>query len=208
MLNLFNKFSNKKILLISALLLLLMVGVVVLYIFHLLSETIFTVLLFILVMAFTTLTSELFQRKFRKKLEDKKKGKVLTYNNELSFSKPLKTIKANYGNVSLYLEDNVLYALIKIVDAETFFSKEQQQIKYNVDTKKYNKLIQFYLFDIKDYNYFRQISIINYQSEKFYVGSFICDDTSKTFYQADNVKRNEEYEPIYNHFLELITFEK
>ena len=65
MLNLFNKFSNKKILLISALLLLLMVGVVVLYIFHLLSETIFTVLLFILVMAFTTLTSELFQRKLR-----------------------------------------------------------------------------------------------------------------------------------------------
>ena len=204
MLNLFNRFTNKKILLISGGLILLMIGVIVLYIYNLISETIFTILLFVLIMSFTTLTSELVQRKVRKRLEDKKKGKVLTFEDEIEFSKPLKTLSANYGSVSLYLEEKVLYALIKINDAETFFSKEQQQIKYNIDAKKYNKLIQFYIFDNKDYDFFRQITIINYQSDKFYVGSFICDKETKTIYQSDNVKRNEEYEPIYNHFLELI----
>ena len=93
---------------------------------------------------------------------------------------------------------------MKVTDAETFFSNDQQQVKYNVDTKKYNRLIQFYLFDVKDYDYFRKISIINYQSDKFYVASFIVDDESKTIYQSDNVARNEEYEPIYKEFLKLI----
>ena len=207
MFNLFSKLTKKQILLICGILLLLMVGVITLYIFNLISETIFTVLLFILIIVFTSLTSTLIQRKIEKRMEDKKKGKLLTFEGDLSFSKPLKTIKSNYGKVELYLNNNILYALIHVRDAETFFSEEQQQVKYNVDTRKYNKLIQFYIFDNKDYNLFRKISIINYQSDKFYVGSFIADYELKTIYQSDNVKRNEEYEPIYNEFLKLINVE-
>ena len=95
MFNLFNKLSKKQILIICTILLLLMVGVITLYIFNLISETIFTVLLFILIIVFTSLTSTLIQRKIEKKLEDKKKGKLLTFEGDLSFSMPLKTIKSN-----------------------------------------------------------------------------------------------------------------
>ena len=204
MFNLFNRLTKKQILLVCGILLVLMAGVIALYVFELISETIFTILLFILVIVFTSLTSTLIQRKIEKKMEDKKKGKVLSYEGKLSFSKPLKTLKTNYGDVELYLSNTVLYALIHVDSAEVFFSEEQQQVKYNVDTKKYNKLIQFYIFSSKDYQYFRKISIINYQAEKFYVASFIADDMTKTIYQSDNVKRNEEYEPIYNEFLKLI----
>ena len=137
-------------------------------------------------------------------MEDKKKSKIYYYSSELAFNKPLKTIKANYGNVDLYLENKILYVLVTVNDAQIFFSEDQQQVKYNVDTKKYDNLIQFYIFDVKDYEYFRKISIVNYQADKFYVGSFIKDDSNKTIYQSDNVKRNELYEPIYNNFLKLI----
>lgn len=204
MFNLFNRLTKKQIQLVCGILLVLMVGVIALYVFELISETIFTILLFILVIVFTSLTSTLIQRKIEKKMEDKKKGKVLSYEGKLSFSKTLKTLKTNYGDVELYLSNMVLYALIHVDSAEVFFSEEQQQVKYNVDTKKYNKLIQFYIFSSKDYHYFRKISIINYQAEKFYVASFIVDEETKTIYQSDNVKRNEEYEPIYNEFLKLI----
>ena len=204
MFNLFKNLSKKQILFICGGLLLLMVGVIVLYIFNLITETFFTVGLFLLIIFFTSLTSSLIQRKIEKKLEDKKKGKIHKFEGNLSFDKPLKVLKSNYGNVEVYVADKVLYALVKVESAEIFFSEEQQQVKYNVDTKKYNKLIQFYLFDVNDYAYFRKISIINYQSDKFYVASFIADYELKTIYQSDDVKRNAEYEPIYNEFLKLI----
>ena len=207
MLNLFKNLSNKKILLISGGLLLLMVGVVVLYIFKIFNETVFTIILFLLIMLFSSFTSTLMQRKIQKRLEDKKKSQMYTYTSELAFSEPTKRLKANYGLVDLYLEERVLYVLIKVKDTDVFFSKEQQQVKYNIDTKKYDKLIQFYIFDTKDHELYRKISIINYQAEKFYVGSFICDNETKTIYQTDNVKRNEEYKLIYNQFLKLINVE-
>ena len=78
MLNLFKSLSNKKIILISILLLLLMAGVVVLYAFNLLNEPIFLVLMFVLLMTFSTFTSQLWQRHFQKKLDNKRKGKVYT----------------------------------------------------------------------------------------------------------------------------------
>ena len=204
MLNIFNKLSNKKILLISGLLILLMVGVVLLFTFNVITETVFTIIFFILIILFTSLTSTLIQRRIQKRMEDKKKGKMYSYSSELAFDKPLKSLKANYGNVDLYLENKTLYVLITVNDAQIFFSEEQQQVKYNVDTKKYDNLIQFYIFDNKDYEYFRKISIVNYQADKFYVGSFIKDEENKTIYQSDNVKRNELYESIYNKFLKLI----
>ena len=204
MFNLFKNLSKKQILFICGGLLLLMVGVIVLYIFNLITETFFTIGLFLLIIFFTSLTSSLIQRKIEKKLEDKKKGKIHKFEGNLSLDKPLKVLKSNYGNVEVYVADKVLYALVKVESAEIFFSEEQQQVKYNVDTKKYNKLIQFYLFDVNDYAYFRKISIINYQSDKFYVASFIADYELKTIYQSDDVKRNAEYEPIYNEFLKLI----
>ena len=78
----------------------------------------------------------------------------------------------------------------------------------NVDKNKYDKLIQFYIFNEKDYNYFRKISIVNYQSKNFYVGSFIYDELDKTIYQSDNVARNDEYKEIYNNFFELLNIKK
>ena len=208
MFNLFNRLSNKKILLLSGILLLLMVGVVLLYVFSLISETIFTIGLFLLIILFTSFTSTLMNRRIQKKMEDKKKGKVYTFDEEVCFSKQLKTLKSNFGSVDLYLEEKILYVMINVDKADVFFSEEQQQVKYNVDKKKYDKLIQFYIFDSKDYDYFRKISILNYQADKFYVGSFIKDNLNKTIYQSDNVKRNEEYEPIYNHFLKLLSIKE
>ena len=108
------------------------------------------------------------------------------------------------ADLDLYLEDKALYSLIKVNDVELFFSEDQQQIKFNIDKKKYDKLIQFYIFDTKDESLFRKISILNYQSKTFYVGSFIVNEISKTIYQTDNVKPNDEYQNLYNHFLELI----
>lgn len=208
MLNFFNRFSNKKLILILSALVVLMVGVVVLYAYSLLNETIFTVVLFLLIIAFSTITSSMMQRHLQKKFDNKKKGKVYSFNEKITFAKPLKSLNANFGKVDLYLENKVLYVLIDVKDAEVFFSEEQQQVKYNVDKKKYDKLIQFYIFDNKDYSYFRKISIINYQSENFYVGSFIIDNDNKTIYQSDNVKRNDEYQPIYDNFLKLINITK
>ena len=204
MLNIFNKLSNKRILLISGLLILLMVGVVLLFAFNIITETVFTIIFFLLIITFTSLTSLLIQRRIQKRMEDKKKGKLHYYTSDIEFNKPLKRLKANYGNVDLYLENKTLYVLVTVNDTQIFFSEEQQQIKYNVDTKKYDNLIQFYIFDSKDYEYFRKISIVNYQADKFYVGSFIKDEETKTIYQSDNVKRNELYETIYNNFLNLI----
>ena len=68
MFNLFSKLMKKQILLICGILLLLMVGVITLYIFNLISETIFTVLLFILIIVFTSLTSTLIQRKIESRM--------------------------------------------------------------------------------------------------------------------------------------------
>jgi hypothetical protein len=147
-------------------------------------------------------------RRIQKKMIDKKKSKVYPYSGQLEFEKSLKSLKANYGTVNLYLENKVLYVLIKVKDADIFFSEEQQQIKYNVDKNKYNKLIQFYIFDDKDSEYFRKISVINYQSKNFYVGSFINNEINKTIYQSDNVERNEDYQAVYDNFLKLLNINK
>ena len=203
MLNLFKSLSNKKIILISILLLLLMVGVVVLYAFNLLNEPIFLVLMFVLLMTFSTFTSQLWQRHFQKKLDNKRKGKVYTYSQELEFENSLKHLKANYGTIDLYLENKTLYTLISIDNAEEFFATEKQ-VKYNVDKKKYDKLIQFYVFDEKDSDLFRKIIILNYQAKNFYVGSFIVNKMEKTIYQTDKVAPNEEYNDIYQNFLKLL----
>jgi hypothetical protein len=203
MLNLFKSLSNKKIILISILLLLLMAGVVVLYAFNLLNEPIFLVIMFVLLMTFSTFTSQLWQRHFQKKLDNKRKGKVYTYSQELELENPLKHLKANYGTIDLYLEDKTLYTLISIDNAEEFFATEKQ-VKYNVDKKKYDKLIQFYVFDEKDNHLFRKIIILNYQAKNFYVGSFIVNKMEKTIYQTDKVAPNEEYNDIYQNFLKLL----
>ena len=61
---------------------------------------------------------------------------VYTFIEEVSFSNPLKTLKSNFGSVSLYLEDKILYVMINVDKSDVFFSEEQQQVKYNVDKKK------------------------------------------------------------------------
>ena len=204
MFNFFNNLSKKKIILISIGLVLLMGLVTVLYIYNIVNDTVFTVVLFILLITFSTFTSTLFQRHLTKKMLDKKKGTNLTITRPISFINPLKQIKANYGEVQIYLENKVLYSLVLVNNTEIFFSEEQQQVKYNVDKKKYDKMIQFYLFDVKEYDLFRKISILNYQSKNFYVGSFIVDNTNKVAYQTDKVLPNKEYKEVYDKFISLL----
>ena len=200
-----NKYSNKQLLLFLVLDFLLGCSVLILYIFKLIPEVVFIVGLFILLMVFSTISSALMQRKLLKKMNNKKRGQNINFSNELEFKNPLKEFKLNYGKVELYLENKVLYSLIKVEDPVIFFSDEQQKQTYNIDSKKYNKAIQFYIFDTLDDNLFRKISIFNYQAKNFYVASFIIDYNEKVFYQTDNVKPNEEYKDLYDNFIKLIT---
>ena len=204
MFNLYAKTSSKRVLLYFLASLLLMGGVIVLYIFRLISETFFTIGLFILLMISSTFTSTLIQRRVQKKMENKKKGITYTALKGVGFNNPLKRIKTNYGKVDLYLEERCLYSLIVVRDAESFFSEDQQQVKFNIDQNKYDKLIQFYIFDIKDISLFRKISIINYQAKNFYVGSFISDEVNKEIYQTDYIEPNEDYKEVYTKFIELL----
>ena len=200
-----NKYSNKQIVLLLILDFILGAGVITLYLFKLIPEVVFIIGLFILLMIFSTFSSALMQRKLLKKMNEKKKGMPIKYSNELEIPNPLKEFKLNYGKVELYLEDKVLYSLIKVDDPIIFFSEEQQKQTYNIDSKKYNKAVQFYIFDTADDNLFRKISIFNYQAKNFYVGSFIIDKYEKVFYQTDKVEPNEEYKKFYDKFVKLIT---
>ena len=143
MLNLFKSLSNKKIVLISILLLLLMAGVVVLYAFNLLNEPIFLVLMFVLLMTFSTFTSQLWQRHFQKKLDNKRKGKVYTYSEELKFENPLKHLKANYGTIDLYLEDLLSYE--KLEATVVAMIKANDDRIYKTICKIRNKQVIYYI---------------------------------------------------------------
>ena len=208
MFNLYTKSSSKRVILYFLASLLLIGGVIVLYIFKLINETVFTIGLFILLMISSTFTSTLIQRRVQKRIENKKKGILYTVLHEVEFNNPLKRIKTNYGKVDLFLEDKCLYSLITVRDVEAFFSEDQQQVKFNVDQKKYDKLVQFYIFNVKDSSLFRKISILNYQAKNFYVGSFILDDINKEIYQTDYIEPNEEYKGLYENFIKLLSLEK
>lgn len=208
MFNLYTKSSSKKVILYFLASLLLIGGVIVLYIFKLINETVFTIGLFVLLMISSTFTSTLIQRRVQKRIENKKKGILYTVLHEVEFNNPLKRIKTNYGKVDLFLEDKCLYSLITVRDVEAFFSEDQQQVKFNVDQKKYDKLVQFYIFNVKDSSLFRKISILNYQAKNFYVGSFILDDINKEIYQTDYIEPNDEYKGLYENFIKLLSLEK
>ena len=199
-----SKFSNKKLILFLGIDLLLSAIVIVLYFFKLIPEVVFIVALFILLMFFSTVSSVLMQRRLLKRMNDKKKGIDITFNEKLEFKNPVKELKLNYGKVELYLENKILYSLIKVEDSNTFFSDDADKATYNIDSKKYNKTIQFYFFSSPEDNLYRKISIFNYQAKNFYVASFIVDYENKVFYQTDKVDPNEEYIEAYNNFLKLI----
>lgn len=207
MLNIFKNLTTKKKLIISGVIFLLMAGVVTLYVFELINDTLFTIGLFILLMIFTTITSSIIQNRMQKRLENKKKGKPYTFSDSFKLKNITKQIKTDYGTIDLYLENRVLYSLIMINDGEAFFNS-QHQVKFDIDQKKYNKLIQFYVFDKKDENLFRKISIINYQAKNFYVGSFIIDNLNNTIYQTDKVIPNEEYKKVFDNFIKLLELEQ
>lgn len=207
MLNIFKNLTTKKKLIISGVIFLLMAGVVTLYVFELINDTLFTIGLFILLMIFTTITSSIIQNRMQKRLENKKKGKPYTFSDSFKLKNITKQIKTDYGTIDLYLENRVLYSLIMINEGESFFDS-QHQVKFDIDQKKYNKLIQFYVFDKKDENLFRKISIINYQAKNFYVGSFIIDNLNNTIYQTDKVIPNEEYKKVFDNFIKLLELEQ
>lgn len=208
MLNMFSKLSNKVVYLILGGLALISAGVVFLYIYKIINETLFTIFLFICLMCFSMLTSLLMQRGMLKKMDKKRRSQLYTFNEEIKFNKPLKTAKVNYGNAEYYLENKTLYSLFHIKDGALFFSEEQEAVKFKVDPKKYDKAIQFYMFDKSNIDLYRKISILNYQAEKFYVASFIVDFENKNLYQTDEVKRTEIYEKVFEDFLNLIGIKK
>ena len=53
-------------------------------------------------------------------------------------------------------------------------------------------------------NIYKKISIINYQADNFYVGSFIYSSENNTLFQTEYIKPNEKYELIYQKFLQLV----
>lgn len=198
-----NKLTNKQLILISLFDLLLSAGVILLYAFNCINQTVFTIVLFILIMIFTTATSAIMQRKMLAKMEMKKRGKTHYYDKEILLENTIKDFKLNYGTVSLYLEDKVLYSLIIVTDSNTFFSEQQQKAEYKIK-QKYDKSVQFYMFINPNSNLTTKISIFNYQAKNFYVGSFIVDNFNKCLFQSDNVKPNEEYQVLYDRFIELL----
>lgn len=202
-----NRFTNKQLLLIALIDVLLSAGVILLYAFSIINQTIFTIVLFILIMIFTTSTSAIMQRKMLKKMELKKRGKTYYFDKDLMLENTLKDFKLNYGTVSLYLEDKVLYSLITVTDSNTFFSEQQQKAEYKIK-QKYDHSVQFFIFINPDSNLTTKISIFNYQAKNFYVGSFIVDTNNNCLYQADNVKPNEEYQNLYNRFIELLNLKE
>ena len=109
MLNIFGKLTTKNIFIICGSLLVGMIAVIVLYIYQLLPEIVFTILMFLMLVTFSSLISTMINRRMEKKMFDKKKSQLYKYCGELEFDKNLKSLKANYGTVNLYLENKVLY---------------------------------------------------------------------------------------------------
>ena len=200
----FNGLSNKKILLLILSLMLIGAGFIVLYVFKLIENTLFIILLFIVLVTTSSLSSLLMNRHYQKKLDKKKRGKMYYTTNGLSLVGNTKEYVVNYGKVQFYFEKNVIYNLSIITNPELFFSDNQEEIKLKIDEKKYQKSVQFFVFDSKRKDLYRKISILNYQAKRFYVGSFIYDEKTQLFYQTDAVKPDKEFEPLIARMLELL----
>lgn len=205
MFRLFRTVSAKKIGLLILVDLILSAAVIVLYIYKLINQTVFTVLLFITLIALSFFTSALTERSFSKRLDKKRMKRKFEINkDEVSFFKPSKVKTTNFGEVSTYNEKNTLFILNKVYKPEIFFSEEQEKYDLKIDYNKYKFVLQFYIFESKDYELIKKIRILNYQAKKFYIASFIYNKENNMLLQTDDVKPNDDYEIKYQEFIELL----
>lgn len=205
MFKLFRAMSAKKIGLFILINFMLAAGIIVLYIYRLINQTLFTVLLFIVLISISFLTSALTERSFNKRLDKKRmKRKFQINKSEVAFLKPFKVKTTNFGEVSTYNEKNTLFILNKVKKPELFFSEEQEKYDLKIDFNKYKYVLQFYIFEAKDYELIKKIRILNYQAKKFYIASFIYYQEDNLLVQTDDVKPNLDYEVKYQEFINLL----
>lgn len=182
------------LLLISILAFIIGVGIVILYLYQLISQPLFLVSLFITLLAFSSSTSAIFNRLIMKRINKKKKSakyKVTTGKIELEDSEEIKT---NYGKVYLRAISKTMYSLYIVDDVDLFFSDEASNLENKINTKKISRSIQFYVFDANLDAYLNKISVFNYQAKNFYIASFLYNEKEQSLKQADNVLPNQEFE--------------
>ena len=208
MVKFFRNLKNKQIVLFIIIDLLIGAGIVTLYFFKLIPEIVLTIGVFLVLITSSSFSSMLMSRHFQKKLDKKRRGKLYQVNDELKLKGKVKEFEVNYGKVQSFFESKNIYNLSYITNPEIFFSDDQENIKLNIDETKYNKSIQFFVFDSKRMDLYRKISILNYQAKRFYVASFMYDSDSKTIYQTDAVMPSEDFQKLYKRFIQLLDLEE
>lgn len=195
--------------LIISLIIDLLVGAtfVVLYVFRYIPETVFLIVLFIVLITSSFLSSSLMERHFRHRFDKKRRGKLYFCENAM-LQDATKEQEVNYGYVQIKTVNRKAFFLTRVTNAGLFFSEEQGTANLKIDLKKFDKVIQFYIFDSKDSAYRQKMIILNYQAQNFYIGSFVYDEERKEIYQADNVVPNKEYESIYDEFIKMLKFQE
>lgn len=198
------KLSNKIVLIISGVILLLLVGVILLFAFQIINQTAFIVATFIGLIAFSSATSLLMNRYFQKKLTLKKIGKTYEFEGELNLDVFAKKQDINYGSVNVYFEKKTIYYVTVVKDIKAFFSDVQESINLKIDYKKYDKAIEFYIFEPNDFDEFRKVCMINYQAKNFYVASYVLDKEKHSLLHSENLEPNDEFSPYVERMLELL----
>ena len=208
MIKFLQNLKNKYIILFIGLDLLIGAAIILLYYFKLVPQIVLTIGVFLVLITASSLSSIIMNRYFQKKLEKKKRGKLYQIKDNLSLKGKIKEFNVNYGKVQFLFETKYIYNLTIIENPELFFSDQQDEIKLNIDENKYQKSIQFFIFDVNRNDLYRKISILNYQAKKFYVASFMYDSEKKVMYQTDNVEPNEEFKKMFQRFIQLLNIEE
>ena len=208
MFNFFGKLTKKTA--ISGTILSLLAGavIIILYIYKVINQTVFTILLFISLISFSTFSSSLTSQALQKKLLKKRHGETYKVNGEILLNGDIKEFQLNYGLVQLFFEDRVVYNLTIVENPELFFSDEQEALKYKIDQNKYKKAIQLFVFEPSSEQIYRKIHIMNYQAKNFYVASYIYNREQSTLVHTDSVKPSEEFLPLFEKFIKKLPIEE
>lgn len=179
-------------------------GVVILYINKLITQALFMIGLFILLLIFSSCTSAIFNRLIMKRINKKKKTRKFKVTTNTIDILDAEIIETNYGKVYLRNISKTMYSLTVVDKPEIFFSDEASNLKSRVESKKFSRSIQFYVFDSSLYDYYNKISVFNYQAKNFYIASFLYDKNNQILKQADNVLPNEEFSEYVEKFHKMM----
>lgn len=208
MVNFVKNLKNRQIILFIVIDILIGAAIIALYYFKLVPQIVLTIGVFLVLITGSSLSSLLMNRHYQKKLEKKHRGKLYIVSDDLTLKGKIKEFNVNYGKVQFYFEGKNIYNLSYITNPEVFFSDDQENIKLRIDENKYEKSIQFFVFDNDRQDLYRKISILNYQAKKFYVASFMYDKVTKEIYQTDAVSPGDEFVNLYERFIDLLNFEE